>query len=123
MRFFVDESAGASVAQLLRDQGHEVLAVAEAMPMAVDTDILLKAAAERSIVVTNDKDFGDLVFRSGQAHAGILLLRLKDESAENRVRVVRTVLERHAADLSGNFVVATNSHVRIRKPLDTEGGS
>jgi len=53
--------------------------------------------------VTNDKDFGDLVFRSGMALHGVLLLRLRDESAANRVRVVKSVLERYADRLPGHF--------------------
>lgn len=123
MRFLVDESTGVAVVDFLRSQGHEVAAVADVLPQAVDCDILAKAAAEARIVVTNDKDFGDLVFRSGQPHAGILLLRLKDESAANRVNTVRAVLEKHAADLPNNFVVATDSHIRIRKPPDTSAGA
>src|SRR5437773_2002892 len=120
MRFLVDESSGAAVAEFLREQGHEVLAVAEAMPQAEDADILEKACSDRSIVVTNDKDFGELIYRSGHPHAGILLLRLRDESAANRVAVVKSVLKRHAGDLAGNFVVATDSQVRVRKPDSTE---
>ena len=115
MRFLVDESTGAAVAQFLREQGHEVVVVAEVMPQAKDVAILRKAVDKKLIVVTNDKDFGDLVFRSGEEHAGILLLRLRDESAANRVHVVKQVLEKHADEIDGNFVVATESHTRIRK--------
>ena len=81
MRFLVDESTGAAVAEFLRGQGHDVVAVAEITPQAIDQDILQSALADQRIVITNDKDFGDLVFRSGLAHAGVVLLRLRDESA------------------------------------------
>jgi predicted nuclease of predicted toxin-antitoxin system len=114
MRFIVDESTGAAVVRYLRDAGHDVLAVAEGMPQAPDPDILSEASDQRRILVTNDKDFGELVFRGGQAHSGVLLLRLQDESSANRVRVVRTVLERYASRLSSSFVVATDGYVRIR---------
>lgn len=114
MRFLVDESTGAAVAACLRNQGHDVVAVAETMPQAEDAAILASAAAEARIVVTNDKDFGELVFRSGQPHAGVLLLRLQDESAANRVQVVERVLQQLAGQLAGNFVVATETQVRIR---------
>jgi predicted nuclease of predicted toxin-antitoxin system len=116
MRFLVDESTGAAVVQFLRSLGHDVEAVAETMPSADDAVILQKAVTEQFLVVTNDKDFGDLVYRSGQAHVGIVLLRLKDESAANRVAVVKAILEKHAADLPGNFVVASETNVRVRKP-------
>ncbi len=53
--------------------------------------------------MTNDKDFGELAFRSGQLHTGILLLRLRDESGPNRVRVVASVFERWEDRLLGVF--------------------
>lgn len=114
MQFIVDESTGAAVLEYLRSVGHDVLAVAETMPQAEDQDILARAVTERRILVTNDKDFGELVFRSGQPHYGVLLLRLHDESRTNRVRVVKAVLEQYADRLAGRFAVATEGGVRIR---------
>lgn len=76
MRFIVDESTGFAVAQCLEQLGHDVVIVAELMPEAIDSDILSRAAAEERIVVINNKDFGELVFRSRQAHHGVVLLRL-----------------------------------------------
>lgn len=114
MRFVVDESTGTAVAEYLRSLSYDVLVVAETMLQADDVDILARATAEGRIVVTNDKDFGELVFRSGQAHHGILLLRLRDESAANRVRVVKSVLDSYADQLANRFVVATENNVRVR---------
>lgn len=118
MKFIVDESTGMSVVNYLRSQEHDVLAVAESMPQADDAAIVELAAREDRILITNDKDFGELVFRAGHTHAGVLLLRLGDESPANRIRVVKAVLERHADHLVGHFAVATESGVRIRS---TEG--
>jgi predicted nuclease of predicted toxin-antitoxin system len=114
MQFVVDESTGAAVVDYLRSLGHDVLAVAEAMPQADDVDILDQAARQGRILITNDKDFGELVFRSGQAHYGVILLRLHDESSSNRVRMVEIVLERYADRLADHFTVATEGGVRIR---------
>lgn len=115
MRFIVDESTGLAVVKHLRDTGHDVLAVAEQMPQAVDADILTRAQSEQRILITNDKDFGELIFRSDRVHHGVLLLRLRNESAANRVRVVQSVLEQHAERLKRNFTVATEGNVRIRR--------
>jgi predicted nuclease of predicted toxin-antitoxin system len=115
MRFLVDESTGAAVVAYLRRVGYDVLAVAEAMPQADDQDILARAAGEDRILITNDKDFGELVFRNGQLHSGIVLLRLQDESSVNRVHTIGTVLERYADRLAGCFTVATDKGVRIRR--------
>ena len=114
MQFMVDESTGAAAVEYLRSVGHDVLAVAETMPQADDQDILARAASERRIVVTNDKDFGELVFRSDRVHHGVVLLRLRDESSTNRVHAVRAVLEQCAGRLAGHFTVATEESVRIR---------
>ena len=114
MEFIVDESTGAAVVEYLRAVGHDVLAVAEAMPQADDGNILARADSEARILITNDKDFGELVFRSGQAHQGVVLLRLRDESPANRVRVLKAVLEQYADRLVGRFTVATESRIRMR---------
>lgn len=114
MDFIVDESTGAAVVEYLRSVGHDVVFVAEAMPQADDLHILDRAVSERRIIVTNDKDFGELVFRSGHRHHGVVLLRLHDESPANRVHVVKAVLEKHADRLAGRFTVATEDGVRIR---------
>ena len=118
MRFVVDESTGAAVVAYLRRVGHNVLAVAEAMPQADDPDILARAAGEDRILITNDKDFGELVFRNGQVHSGVVLLRLQDENSANRVHTITAVLEQYADRLAGSFTVATDRGVRIRRLKD-----
>lgn len=115
MRFLVDESAGTAVVNYLRGAGHDVVAVAEAMPQADDASILATAVAETRIIVTNDKDFGELLFRNPLGHAGIILLRLRDESAANRVRVLQAVLDQHSGAVAGRFVVAREGHIRVRQ--------
>lgn len=114
MRFLVDESTGLAVVAFLRREGHDVIAVSEAMPQADDDAILDMARTEERIVVTNEKDFGDLVYRSGRVHSGVLLLRLRDESSAGRVRMVAAVLREHAGRLSGAFVAASEGGVRVR---------
>lgn len=114
MRFIVDESTGFSVVRYLRSEGHDVLSVAEDMPQAHDDDILARAVEENRVLLTNDKDFGDLAFRRGHPHRGIVLFRLQDDSVGNRVRMTQLVLEQHAAQLQDHFVVVTDNGIRIR---------
>ncbi|MBI2953386.1 MAG: DUF5615 family PIN-like protein [Chloroflexi bacterium] len=114
MRFIVDESTGKVSIEYLRSVGYDVLAAAEIMRQAADLDALSRAVSERRILFTNDKDFGELVFRSGQPHHGIPLLRLRDESAANHVRVLQAVLEQYADNSPGAFTVATEDDVRVR---------
>jgi len=117
LRFLVDESTGRAVARYLQEAGYDVIAVSEEMPQADDDQIIERALSEARILVTNDKDFGEKVFRDRRSHAGILLLRLSDERAANKVRVVQAVIAQHAEQLPNNFVVASEYRVRIRTPL------
>jgi predicted nuclease of predicted toxin-antitoxin system len=68
MRFLVDECTGPIVAKWLRAHGHDVFSVYESAHGMADEEILRKAQAETWIVVTNDKDFGEKIFREGRAH-------------------------------------------------------
>jgi len=114
MRFIVDECTGTAVAEHLREGGHNVAVVAETMSQAQDHTILNKAVNEKRILITNDKDFGELIFRRGFSHHGVLLLRLQDDSAANRVRVVKAVLDQYGDLLETTFLVASERQVRIR---------
>ena len=67
MRFLVDECTGPAVAEWLRNQKHEVFSVFEEARGMADDDIILKALEENWILITNDKDFGEKVYRDGQS--------------------------------------------------------
>lgn len=114
MKFLVDECVGRSIVGLLREDGHDVLAVADVMPEALDEEILARAVLDDRIVVTNDKDFGELVYRSGWEHRGVVLLRLRDERAENKVRIMQIVLARIGERLYHHYTVATETSIRVR---------
>lgn len=115
MRFIVDESTGPSVARWLLERGYQVFSVYDEARGAADDAIIAKALDEQWILITNDKDFGEKVFREQQSHAGVVLLRLQDERAAAKIAVVRQLLDRHSDALPGQFVVATEKHVRFAK--------
>ena len=78
-----------------------------------DMCIIDMAYNDNYIIITNDKDFGELVFHRGKPHKGVILLRLDDERATNKIKVLGKVLESYSDRLSGNFVVATEYNIRI----------
>ena len=80
-----------------------------------DEDIIHKAFAENWILITNDKDFGEKVFREKWPHRGIILLRLNDETPANKIEVMRRLLENHANRLADQFVVVSESRVRFAR--------
>ena len=115
MRFLVDESTGPRVAEWLAGQGHEVFSVYQSARGWDDESIVQKAFAENWILITNDKDFGDKVFREHKPHRGIVLLRLTDERAVVKVEVLAHLLELYSARLQDQFVVVTENGVRFAK--------
>jgi predicted nuclease of predicted toxin-antitoxin system len=113
MRFLIDESTGPAVAEWLRRQGHEIFSVYDQARGMDDNDIIQKASAENWILMTNDKDFGEKVYRERRPHKGVILLRLDDERADVKIETIRRLLESYANRLPGQFVVVTESSIRF----------
>lgn len=113
MHFIVDESTGPTVARWLLEQKHEVFSVYEEARGMEDDDIIQKAFAEGWILITNDKDFGEKVYRERCPHKGVILLRLEDERAASKIKTIRRLLERYSKQLADNFIVVTETRVRF----------
>jgi predicted nuclease of predicted toxin-antitoxin system len=113
MRFLVDESAGPALARWLRETGHEAVSVFDDLRGATDATILDKAAEEDRILVTTDKDFGEMALRQRRAHKGIILLRLRDQRSVALIEAMTRLLAAHSAKLADRFVVVTEDRVRI----------
>jgi predicted nuclease of predicted toxin-antitoxin system len=109
----VDACTGPSVAGWLRSIGHAVFSVHEKARGATDDAVLTRARKGNYIIITNDKDFGELVYHGGKSHRGIILLRLKDETVQNKISVLKHVLEMHEDLLVDKFIVATEKTIRI----------
>ena len=114
MKFLVDESAGQSIASYLRSRGYDVASVQENSPGMEDVRVCEWANREERVIVTNDKGFGELIFRERIPNRGIILLRLRDERAANRIRVISDLLASHEGRIREHFVVASEARARIR---------
>jgi predicted nuclease of predicted toxin-antitoxin system len=115
MRFLVDECTGPAVARWLRQQNHEVFSVYEEARGIEDDEIIQKASDENWILITNDKDFGEKVYRERYPHRGIVLLRLEDERASKKIDAIRRLLTDYADQLPDCFVVVTETRVRFAR--------
>ena len=78
-------------------------------------EILNSAFKESRIIITNDKDFGNLVFKQKLKSKGIILLRLHDQSSKAKIVAIENLLDNYLNKLSNNFVVVSPSGIRIRK--------
>lgn len=81
----------------------------------LDREILKIADSEKRMVITMDKDFGELVYNSCLLHAGVLLLRLEDAESNEKVKVVEKILEKYSEKLLNKFCVFKDDKLRIRK--------
>jgi predicted nuclease of predicted toxin-antitoxin system len=117
MRFLANENVTGTVIRELRQRGHDVLSVKESMRSEQDDVILARAHAEQRIVITHDKDFGELAFRTQlPASCGVVLFRLSgsDRDIDNR-RVLEAIESR--VDWAGHFSVVTADRIRMRPLL------
>ncbi|MCP4373541.1 MAG: hypothetical protein GY797_36370 [Deltaproteobacteria bacterium] len=113
MRFIVDECTGHAVARWLRTQGHDVFSVYDEARGLDDDEIIRKAYTDNRILITNDKDFGEKIFRGRHPHKGVILLRLDDERYRNKIAVLQSFLDNYAARIAHQFVVITETKVRF----------
>ena len=115
MNFFADESVDRQIVDRLRQDGHAGRYVAEMEPGILDDIVLDLANQEAGILLTADKDFGELVFRQRRLTSGILLVRLAGLSPARKADVVASAINQHSGELPGAFAVLTPGAFRIRR--------
>lgn len=117
MRFLVDECTGSIVASWLKHQNHEVFSIFDEARGMVDEQVIQKAISEQWILITNDKGFGERVYRDGQLHRGVILLRLEDESPSVKIQVLSQLLASYSESIPDAFIVATETQVRFARTI------
>jgi len=116
MRFLADESCDFALVRALRDAGHDVVAVHEKMPGA-DAVVIEEAVRDRRVLLTEDADFGQLVFASAARSPGVVFVRFP---ATLRRAMVSTLLEfvtLHGQRIAGSFVLIQPGRVRVTKKM------
>lgn len=114
MKFLADENIGLTVISPLRNLNFDIQAVGQIAKGADDKAVLALANKENRILITSDKDFGELIYAQKLLHAGVILLRLKNDSSRNKLRVLRNLLLNHADKLEKAFTVVREETIRIR---------
>jgi predicted nuclease of predicted toxin-antitoxin system len=99
----------------LRQHNHDVVSVYEQAQGSLDDTIIRSAADDDRILITNDKDFGEKVYRDKRSHRGVILLRLEDERPASKIAVLSRFLERYGARVHGSFVVVSEHRVRFAR--------
>jgi len=117
VRFIIDECTGPLVANWLHDQGYEIFSVYDQARGLDDDKIIEKAFIENWILITNDKDFGEKVFRERRPHRGIIFLRLEDERSVIKIDTISSLLTTYKDKLPDNFTVVTETKVRFARTV------
>jgi predicted nuclease of predicted toxin-antitoxin system len=114
MRILADENVARDVVAWLRTTGHDVLFAAEEQAGAADVQWAARGEQEQRVILTSDKDFGELVFRDGLTSHGIVLLRLENLRVPDILARLQSAWSVVEANPSGRFIVITEKRVRVR---------
>jgi predicted nuclease of predicted toxin-antitoxin system len=112
-KFIADEGFDKAIVLLVRED-YDVLYILEMMPGISDDVILEKSRDEERILLTLDKDFGELVFRLHHKHSGVILCRLEGLSEEDKCSLVKSTIDKYGNELYDSFTVIQPGNIRIR---------
>lgn len=114
MRLLTDENLSPVIAAALEAAGHDVLTVIDATPAAHDEDVVKLAIVEGRVLVTEDKDFGELAFRDGHQLPGVIRLVLPGYRPAEKADRLREVLAGEGDAIIGRAVVIEPNRIRSR---------
>lgn len=117
MRWLADECVDVALVNHLRGAGHDVSYVAEIPSGVTDTEVLRRAQDEGRLFLTEDKDFGELVFRFKRAVPGVVLLRIDPEKPALKWTRLGSAIARFGEGLFGRYVVIEAARFRSRPLL------
>jgi predicted nuclease of predicted toxin-antitoxin system len=113
VRFVADESCDFAIVRALREAGHDVIAIAEIFPQATDEYILEMSREASRILVTEDKDFGELVYAATLETSGVILLRFPGDARSSMAKALVRAVQSLSDRLTSGFVVVELGRIRI----------
>ena len=113
MKFLADESCDFSVVRALRTAGYDVLAVSESSPGLEDSIVIKLAIKQKRVLLTEDGDFGQLVFAHGLKIASVIFMRYPVFARSQQAHDIVKFIKKHGDKITGCFVVAQPGRTRI----------
>jgi predicted nuclease of predicted toxin-antitoxin system len=117
VRWLADECVDAGLIARLRDTEHDVLYIAEVAEGASDAEVLRRAEVEARLLLTEDKGFGELVFRSDLPVPGVVLLRLDSGKHLLKWERLQAAIATFGERLLGRYLVVEENRFRSRPLL------
>ena len=115
MNFLADESVDRQIVDALKEDDHAVLYVTEMDPGISDDEVLDKAEKGSAILITADKDFGELVFRQQRITMGVVLVRMAGLLPSKKAEIASTMIKKHLDAIQNAFSVISPNTIRIRR--------
>lgn len=115
MKFLADENVEKAIVDRLRELRHDVLYISEFMSRSIDEQLLKLANDESRILLTNDKDFGELVYLQGKNSVGIILMRFVSERSTIKADFIAHLIDNFSDRLIGHFTFISEVKIRFRK--------
>ncbi|MBI2264557.1 MAG: DUF5615 family PIN-like protein [Armatimonadetes bacterium] len=121
MNFLADESCDFEVVRILRVAGHDVTSIAEVSPRLPDRSVIELAVRRKMILLTEDKDFGQLVYAGASPSGTVILLRFPANARAALPAAVTDLITQKGSELSGCFAVVQPGRVRITRMPGSSG--
>jgi predicted nuclease of predicted toxin-antitoxin system len=115
MRWLADECVSATLVASLRAAGHDVRYIAEVAPGMRDAEVIAQASADERLLLTEDKDFGELTVRLGHNVPGLVLIRIDPVNPTMQAARLNDAIARYGAELFGRYVVIEQARMRVRE--------
>ncbi|MEM6395550.1 MAG: DUF5615 family PIN-like protein [Bacteroidota bacterium] len=116
MKFILDENIDRIVAGLIEERGYEAILIVDIAPGINDLSVLAKATDSNAVLITQDRDFGELVFKYKKLHIGVILNRLRGLSSDKKANILMDVIDEYGERLKGRFMVVEPNRVRFGQP-------
>src|SRR4030066_429644 len=113
IKFIADVNVEKPIVDYLLENGYDIKWIPDYNCEILDEGLLSLANNEKRILITNDKDFGELTFLQKKLSAGIILFRVKGQSSQDKVKLIKKVLGNYGGKLFNNFTVITKKKIRI----------
>jgi predicted nuclease of predicted toxin-antitoxin system len=110
LTFLADESVDKQIVDRLRAAGHHIYSIAETTPGIADSQVLELSNEAAAVLLTADKDFGEMIFRQQLTHVGIVLIRLAGLAPEEKAELASVTINGRLEELQWNFAFSQKDH-------------
>lgn len=115
LKFLADVNVEKSIIEEIKALGYNITSVAEIDAKMPDSKIFELANAENKILITNDKDFGEIVFRQKLISSGIILIRLEKQDINVKIKLIKKLLIFYKEKIQYHFIVINQNKFRAIK--------